>query len=162
MRKITIYILVLAMVLSFVGCGSSQKQEELIAYINNDLVELVALENDVLESYGSVTGDNYTNDLDMYMEFTTTTVELARKLNDKAVNISEGIADEKILEIHRIYMNYSNKLLNVVILMVSALENQDATLIAEASEKLNEANNYALDYRESLTKLAEEYKVEIQ
>lgn len=162
MRRTIMYILVLVTVLSLTGCGSSEKQEELIDYINNDLAELVTLENEMLESYGSVTGDNYSNDIDMYTEFTTNTVELARKLYDKAVEISEDIADEKILEVHRLYLNYSNKSLNVTILMVSALEKQDVSLMVEANEKLNEANNYALDYKEALSKLAEEYNVEIQ
>ena len=64
MRRTIMYILVLVMVFSLTGCGSSEKQEELIDYINNDIAELVTLENEMLESYGSVTGDNYSNDIE--------------------------------------------------------------------------------------------------
>ena len=162
MKKAVSLMLALVVAFSLIGCGDSEKQEALLDYINNDLVEMGNIEGDLLASYESVTGDNYTSDLATYTEFTTNTAKLALELNDMAVEISGDITDEEILETHRIYMNYSNKFMNVINIMISAVENQDMALMTEANEKLNEANNLALDFKRELFKLAEEYDIEIK
>lgn len=159
-------IIVLCCVLSllyicFPTLFMNKKQEALLQYINHDIKDLGKLETEFLESYGSVTGENYVNDMTMYTEFTNNTIELARKLNDEAVELADSITDDELLEVHRLYMNYSNKCLNAVTLFTSALENQDYALVVEANEVLNEANNCIIDYRKELKKLANEYHVEI-
>lgn len=162
MKRITSVFLVLILAFSLVACGSNEKQEALLQYLNEDIVELVKIENELIESYSSVTGENYSSDMETYTEFVENTVNLARELNDEAVDLSLNISDDEVLDVHRLYMNYSNKFLSTISIMISALENQDATQIAEANEKLNEANNLVLDYKRELNKLAEKYNIEIQ
>ena len=162
MKKVMALIFVIVMVFGLTGCRAVERQEALLDYINNDVAELGTIEEELLASYESVSGENYTDDLEMYTEFTSNTSDLARNLNEKAVEIAEEITDEEILEVHRLYMNYSNKFMSVINLMISALENQDITLAVEANEKLNEANNYALDFRKALSRLAEKRDVEFK
>lgn len=140
---------------------TNKKQEMLLQYINHDIKDLAELETEFLESYSSVTGENYVNDMIMYTEFSNNTLELARELNDEAVELAESITDDELLEVHRLYMNYSNKCFNVVALSISALETQDYALIVEVNEVLNEANNYVIDYKKELRKLAEKYRVKV-
>lgn len=161
MKRIVVFCLIAVLLLGLGGCVVKEKQEALLNYINNDVIELGNIENELLASYGSVTGDNYANDLVTYTEFTTNTLQLAQQLNNKAVSITNGIEDEEILEIHRLYMNYSSKMLNTITIMVSAIEKQDALLMSQANEELNEANNAVLDYKLALNELAEKYGVEI-
>lgn len=162
MKRIVLIIMVLILAIGLGGCANNEKQESLLQYINNDVIEMGEIETKLIESYGSVTGENYINDNEMYEEFTEDTINLARELNDKAVELAFNIEDDEILEVHRLYMDYSNKFLNVIVIMISALENQDSTQIAEANEKLNEANNLALDYKKELNSLAKKYNVEIE
>lgn len=162
MKRVISMVMVLILMVGLVGCGSNEKQEMLLQYINNDIVAMGEIETKLLASYGSVTGENYTDDNVMYREFSDNTVNLARQLNDKAVEVASKITDEDILEVHRVYMDYSNKYLSVITIMLSALENQDSAQVTEANEKLNEANNLALDYRTKLNNLAKENNVEIE
>lgn len=159
MRKIVTLIISLAMMIGLVGCANTRKQEALREYLDVYVPELAAMEEELLASYESETGSNYTSDYDTYMEFTTYTINLARELNDASVEIASYIMDSEVLEVHRIYMNYSNKFLSAVNIMISALENQDVYELDEANARLNEANNFALDYNIELNKLMEKYKV---
>lgn len=159
MKKVVTLMLALAITIGITGCGNSEKQEALIDYINNSMAELGAIEAELLESYESVTGDNYTNDLDMLTELTTNTSVLARELQDKAVEIAEDITDAEILAVHQLYMNYSSKLMNAINLTILGIETQDMTAILEVNEMINESNNHILDYKEALYKLAEERRV---
>jgi len=162
MRRILLTILTLVLGVGLSGCGNSEKQEALLQYINNDCVEMAEIENKLLASYESVTGNNYVSDDKTYTEFTTNTIELAKQLNNKAVEVAGNIKDEEVLELHRIYMNYSNKFLSSFNLMIAGRDRQDMSKISEANERLNEANNLALDYKKELYRLAEKYNVEIQ
>lgn len=161
MKKVMALVLAVVMAVSMMGCGGSDTKEVLLDYINYDL-ELIGLyEEELLASYGSVTGDNYTSDADMYVEFVSTTADLAKGLYDEAVDISREIDDDKVLEVHRIYIKYSNKFMNLINLMITALEEQDMDKAMQANEDLNEVNNLALDFQTELLELAEEYDVEI-
>ena len=162
MKKISLVLITLLAVIGLVACiGNSKEQKAIISYINEDNVELAEIEEKLLASYGSVTGDNYVNDEIMYTELTTKTLGLVKDLNAKAVELSDSIRNPEVLEVHKIYMNYSSKFLSTINIMIEALEKQDSSLINEANETLNEANNFALDYRTELYKLADKYNVEI-
>ena len=162
MKKITVFILSLLLLFNLVGCGNRQKQEALLNYINVDLAELSEMETAFTESYGSVTGDNYTNDYVLYEELTNITSTLARKLNDKAVELVETIEDEEILEVHKKYMKFASNNLNAINLILSAVENQDYSQVSLANEKLNEATTIGIDFRKELNSLAEKYNVVIE
>ena len=75
------------------------------------------------------------------------------------LKIGDDIHDVEVQEVHRIYMNYSSKLLSTIGLMVLAIENQDVILMSQVNEKLNDANNLALDFRREISELAAKYNV---
>lgn len=162
MKRIFLYLLCTILMFSMFGCTNSKKQDALLKYINEDLVELSDMETDFLESYGSVTGDNYTSDYDMYVEFSNNTTILGRKLNEAAVKLAQNIDDEEILEVHKIYINSTSDYMNAVSLTLAAIETQDYAQVSSANEKLNNANNLALDFKKELNKLAEKYNVVIE
>ena len=157
MKRVICILLGLLMLLSLMGCGKSEKQADLYKYIEVDMAELAKLEEKMIKSYESVTGENYASDYDTYVELSEITIVLARELNDEVLDLSYEINDDELLEVHRIYMNYCSKFLSALGMIITAIENQDYTQISEANEKLNEANNFALDYRRALDDLAEKY-----
>lgn len=161
MRKFSSLILILICVLGIVGCGNNEKQDALMAYSNDILSELQPIEDAFNESYKSVTGENYNDDETTYNELKKNTIVLARELSDGALVACDEITDEEILEVHRIYVNYAANQLNAINLMITAIENEDRAMVSTANEKLNEANNYALDYMTKIQALTEKYDLEL-
>lgn len=162
-KKILMTFLAVVFVVCLAGCGSDEKQTELINYINGDAFkEIGKLEKEMQDSYNSVSGDNYKSDEKMYKEIKDNTSVLARDLNAKALKLSEDLEDEKIVKVHKIYIDYTADFLSALNLMESALENQDVSKVSEANEKLNSSNQKGIDYRTELKKLAKEYDVEIK
>ncbi len=136
-------------------------QDAILDYINEDVVALGTIEAELLTSYGSVTGANYISDAVTYAEFTSKTLGLAQSLNNEAAQMAGTITDERVMEVHKLYMDYSTKFLNVIIIMISAIEDQDVAQVTQANEILNEANQLAMDYSTALRALADEYEIEI-
>ena len=108
-----------------------------------------------------MTGSNYVNDETTYKEFVNSTLPLAGKLNELSIQTVNNITDKEILEVHKIYINYTSKYLAAVNMVTLALENQNTSQVLEANEILNEANNLAIDYRKALYELAEKYNITI-
>lgn len=162
MKKILALALSVVMILSFTGCVDTEKQDALISYINEDLVALSKLETRFMDSYASVSGENYTDDETMYNEFVNNTVVLARQLNDATTEVASTIEDSALLEVHKLYMESSSNYLNAVTMIIAALENQDYALMTEANEKISQANTFGLDFKTKLNALAEEYGVVIE
>ena len=161
MKKFLGLLLAGVMALSLAGCGGDDKAEGLVDYINTDIQEAVDIEVEMLESYRSVTGENYTDDLTSYDEIVNNTIVLARELNDELTELSGEIEDEAILEVHKDYMAYASEYLSALGLMISALENQDYAQMSEANEKISNANMYSLEFQSGIKALAEEYGVEL-
>ncbi len=155
MKKLLVSFLAIVLTLSFAGCADTAKQDAIIDYVNNDVAALGVAEEAFLNSYASVTGDNYTDDETMYVELTENTIILARELSNLATDIAGEITDTEILEVHKIYMNASNKYLTAMGEIISALEAQDYEKISVANETLGEANNLMIDFAPALKTLAE-------
>jgi len=157
---VVVGIVVFALTYLFFIRGYSTRKE-LLKYINQDIKELSSVEKKLLKSYTNVTGSNYVNDETTYKEFVNSTLPLAGKLNELSVQTVNNITDKEILEVHKIYINYTSKYLAAVNMVTLALENQNTSQVLEANEILNEANNLAIDYRKALYELAEKYNITI-
>ena len=155
MKRIISLALILVMVLALVGCADTAKQDAIMNYVNVDLVAIAEIEGQMLESFESVSGDNYVDDETMYNEFNNVTAILARDLNNKATEIAGTITDPELLEVHKIYMDYATKFSSAINIMIAALQEQDTAQVAEANEKINESNNLYLDYNQKLNALIE-------
>ena len=162
MKRNSLLVIPIVLLMFLAGCVSSEKQDALLKYLNEDLVEIAEIETAMLESYGSVSGNNYTDDADMYDELTMNTIELAKQLNIKAVDVMNSLTDENIMEVHKLYVEFTTKYISAFTLMLAALEEQDHKLIAEANEYIAEGNNLGFDYQRGLQKLADEYDVTIE
>ena len=161
MKNFICILLIFVLSVSLVGCSNNEKQDELLKYSNDIVSKLEPIEDAFNKSYKSVTGENYIDDETTYTEFTENTIVLARELSDKALDFANEINDEEIMEVHRIYINYASNQLNAINLMITAIENKDREMVSTANEKLNEANNYALDYKTKIKSLVKKYDLEI-
>ncbi len=161
-KALSLSLAVLLVLFSLAGCADTEKQDAIVNYINNDLAKLGEAEAAFMESYASVSGDNYTDDATMLAEFSENTVILARKLSDLATEMSGEITDTDVLNVHKIYMNGSSKFLSALTTMIAALENQDYEKMTAANESINEANNLMLEYSTAVKALAEENGVVLE
>ena len=161
-KMLSFTVLIILSMMCIVGCGGDPKQEEFLNYVNgNDVKAMGEIENKLLESYGSVTGDNYKDDDTMYKEIEKNTITYANKLNEKATKVASTIEDEKLKAVHEKYLKYTSKMQSIMTKLLKALKEQDLDKASEANELINEANQYMLDYRDELKKLATEYDVEL-
>jgi len=161
MKKITLITLSLIMAFTLVGC-STDKQDAIANYINEDVAMLSEIEVQVSESFNGVVGDNYTSDQAIIDEFKTNTISLAEELYNAAVEVAENISDEDVKAVHNKYVEFSEKFLEGVTDVATAIENQDTEQATAASDVIAESDELFDEYLEELQKLAEENSVEIE
>lgn len=154
-------LIAVMVVMCLVACGTTQKQKDIMEYISIDSVEMYKIESEALASYDSVTGPNFVDERTMYNEIKTNTINLARELNDMALNVEVELSDDEILEVHRIYVEFSDKLLSAMELMMSGIENQNVEEINQANATMNETNFLSIEYIKAVQDLAKEYNVEL-
>ena len=83
----------------------------------------------------------------------------SKKLIEEAESIE--IETSEVKKVHEIYLDAINKNNQAFTLMLSALENQDYTVMTQANEKLDEARKLLRDYESALGTLAKEHDVDI-
>lgn len=158
MKKIILFAVSLIAAFSLCACGGAdkEKQQAIMQYINEALAEAAEIEADMLESYYSVTGENFVDDYTAYAEFSSTTVFLAKDLADNAEEIGTNLADEEILAVHSHYADYTENFLGYIENMVTAIEHIDAAQTEEAEEKMSSAGQYYTNASSAITKFNEE------
>jgi CRISPR/Cas system-associated endoribonuclease Cas2 len=72
------------------------------------------------------------------------------------------IETDDLRKIHEDYIEATNIQASVFMLIVSAIEIQDSTIINEANEKQNTACKMIRDYQNEVKKLADEHDVKLE
>ena len=160
MNKVCSIGILCAGLLGMAGCVDKEAQEAVKTYIDTTSVPLMEQEQKMLESYTSVIGDNYTDDATMCMEFVTNTIPLATNLQATAEGITETITNEEVLEVHNIYLSYVSEFVGALRMLLTAVDEQDQAIAAEANAMLNNANTYTVEFRTALQELKEKYSLE--
>ena len=137
--------------------GGDAVQDDLLDYINNDTTEMKQLDTEVIELYEKA--QNSESDYTMYEILMNEVIPKSQKLIEEAESIE--IETDELKEVHEIYLDAINKNNQAFTLMLSALENQDYTVMTQANEKLDEARKLMRDYENALKELAKEHDVEI-
>lgn len=159
-RFISIFI-ICSLMLCLTGCFNNEKQDALLKYVNEDMKELNVIETDLLDNYQNVLADNGITDQSFYNSLTTEIIVSANNLRDKANKVTENISDEKILEVHKLYVNYTDTLLVSFNLYAEGAKDSNIDKANEASEKMLEAVEHSKEYKTKLNELAAEYNVEL-
>ena len=160
MKKFFSIITLCTMLLGMAGCVDKEAQEAVMSYVDTASMTFGTMEKQMLESYTSVIGDNYTDDATMCMEFVTNTIPLATNLQATAEGITETITNEEVLEVHNIYLSYVSEFVGALRMLLTAVDEQDQAIAAEANAMLNNANTYTVEFRTALQELKEKYSLE--
>ena len=153
-------LFVLTSALFLAACGSNPVQDDLINYINEEVSPLFETETEIVEAYESVTGDNYTDDNELYNALESYIIPKYSDFIDDLEQITPET--EEVRAIHEEYIEASNLQYNAMVKMLPALENQDYALISEANEMLSEGRSKMRHYVSSLESLAKENNVEFE
>ena len=141
---------------------NNKTSQELLDYINSDMIRLGQIETEMINSYNSVAGVNYTDDLASYDEIKNVTLPAARKLTSEANTVYNRLSSKEIKEVHLIYLDICNEYCEAFDGILEGLEKQDVTTVRKAVEKIEQINALATDYQNAIKQLAEKYGLEWQ
>ncbi|MCM3617953.1 hypothetical protein M3936_10215 [Sutcliffiella horikoshii] len=158
-RQLCLFSLLLVMLLSACSTTDSEK-DDLINYINTELPKVAELEFEAIDSYGSVSGQNYTDDWTMYEIIDTVTIPAYEEFITKLESIRPKT--EAVREIHEIYIEGSNAQLQGFKKIRVALEQQDYDKVFEANEHLDEGRAKIRQFQIKLEDLMHEHGVEYE
>ncbi len=158
-RQLCLFALLLVMLLSACSTTDSEK-DDLINYINTELPKVAELEFEAIDSYGSVSGQNYTDDWTMYEIIDTVTIPAYEEFITKLESIRPKT--EAVREIHEIYIEGSNAQLQGFKKIRVALEQQDYDKVFEANEHLDEGRAKIRQFQIKLEDLMHEHGVEYE
>jgi len=150
--------MVFGLFLVLAGCGN-QVQDDLLNYINNDMSSIVDLETKAITEYESVTGDNYTNDEDMYIHLLDVVLPAYQTLIEEAEAIDPDTPE--VIQVHELYLEATNTQYNAIVKVLAAIETQDYDLISDANQMLSEGRSEMRNFLNTVQQLAEENNVEI-
>jgi hypothetical protein len=146
------------LVFNLVAC-SSKVSKELITYINDDMQPLAEQEEELMELYNGVTGDNYTDDIELY----DVLEELVPMYNDFIEDVEAvDISSKEIRDVHELYIEAINLQSEAFIGIQDAIEYQDRLGIQDANSRLSKARKLFRQYEEKMQELMKEHNVKIE
>ncbi len=151
MKKLLTLTLAVLMTVLLLSCGTSLA-DELVTYINDDMPAILSLEEQMTASFDSITGDNFTNDADMYTEIAEVTLPAVTEMNTLATAI---VPENKELNaVHSLLCEYTAKYMEGYAALLTALEAQDEAMVESANVALEEAAALSVTYYDDLYNLA--------
>jgi hypothetical protein len=129
--------------------ASKVPKKDYQAYISS-VRSLVSAENSILKKYGSVTGENYTDDETMYLVLTDLTAEVNRFIT-KIERIQPK--NSTLRAAHNIYIEGWNLQFEAMLLTLEALEDQSYAGMARANKVLAQGRAKISEYRARIQKL---------
>ncbi len=151
MKKLLSLTLAALMSVLLLSCGVSLA-DELVSYINDDMPAILSLEEQMTASFDSITGDNFTNDADMYTEIAEVTLPAVTEMNTLATAIVPE--NKELSAVHSLLCEYTAKYMEAYTTLLTALESQDEALVDVANVTLEEAAALSVTYYDDLYNLA--------
>ncbi len=142
--------------LAFFGSGGGTVQDDLIDYINQDMLDIAPLDEEVHELYEKARTSE--NDYTFYLLLDEQVLPRAKKLTEDAEAISPKTKEVRAL--HEIYIDAVNTQFQAMTLIMAALESQDYVMVTNANEKLDESRKLYREYQTELEKLMDKHDVE--
>lgn len=159
MVKRMLAAVVFGLLLVLAGCGGPV-QDDILNYVNEELKTAQTLEDKAVSAYEGVAGVNYTDDQTMYDALVNEVIPNYTDLLSELESVK--IETDELKEIHEIYLSGAKLQYSAFEKIIEAIEKQDAGIIDEANQLLEEGRLQIEDYNDKLDKLAKEHNVEIE
>lgn len=144
--------LIIALILIF---SQNPVKDDLIDYVNNDMQSVAELESRTIDLFEEAKKQS---DLEMYLMLRDEILPIALQWQEEAENIE--VETKEVRELHEIYIRKVNETYNAMTISLSALENQDYTLVAQANEKMSLVRTLERDFLAKLDELMKKHGVE--
>jgi hypothetical protein len=135
-------------------------QDDLIDYINNGLSPIASLEQQAIDAYQSVSGENYKDDQTMYDAMTKTVIPNYEEFQKKLEALSPQT--KEVQDLHAIYINGVNSQMEGFKMVIEALEKSDASIIEQANVKLQAGKAGIDNFKSTMDSMAKQYDVTIK
>ncbi|MDB9822435.1 hypothetical protein OAC89_01910 [Deltaproteobacteria bacterium] len=112
--------------------GSAAK--ELVNYVNQGILRIEELEKRSLESYASVTGENYTTDERAYEELKDVVIPIYKRFLDGLKSINPE--NEDIKRVHGIYIRGAESMYDGFKTKMLGIENKNEPIKIQGNEKI--------------------------
>jgi len=140
-----------------VCCASSKVGLEVVNYVNQGILGIADLERRSLESYASVTGENYTTDQRVYEALKDQVIPVYKRFLDGLRNLNPQ--EKEIKKLHGIYIRGAELLYSGFKLKMVGIEKKDKNLIGLANEKIDKGRLENETWLKELTALSQQYGV---
>jgi hypothetical protein len=129
-------VAILIICLWLLGCAPGSVEKDLVNYINQDVMGVVAVEQVALARYAAVSGDNYVSDQELYNTLEHEVVPTFMEF----VNVLHRIEPETdtVKQLHAKFVNGTAYRLRGFQTIMGGLRSQDAQVIRAANSLLDE------------------------
>jgi len=155
----------LAAILLFFGlfllaACTSETQDELLTYINDDVKKLGQTEDKVVKKYDREREADHQDDEKFHAKLKDEIIPEYTALIDQAKAVK--IKDPELKKIHEKYISAAETQNDAFETILKAIETEDEGLIDEANDKLATGRKGMKDYRTSLEKMADENDIKLE
>lgn len=151
-RKIK-YVLLLLISILLVSCSENKRNKIYIDYITNTIPRLEEIDKKIIESFRSVTGENYKTDYELVKELNEKTIPLTKKLVRYSNEIYNGLENKDLKEIQDHYTTWANTYLDY-------FESLSDALLSE--ENIEEKLQLAEETGQRANELLDEFEVKVE
>ncbi len=157
MKKI---FFILPMLLLFIN-AKNPVTDDLLSYINTELPKVAKYEEAAIDAYDSVSGDNYTDDDDMYEALIDVVLPNYRKLVNGIEAITIKLKTKQVRKLNEKYVEAANTQLNAFTLLEIMLRTQNGDRMVEYNERLDKGRRLIREWQIELNDLCEKNGVEL-
>jgi hypothetical protein len=158
--KVKIFALFALFLLLLAGCKQNDVQKDLINYYNNGLAQIGTEEGEAISAYQGATGSNYKDDATLYDVMKNTVVPKYEAFKKKLEALQPKT--DEVKELHKIYLDGVDKQYKGFLLVIEALEKQDANIIDQANNILNEGGQIIGNFNTQLDEMLKKHDVVIK
>ncbi len=139
------------------GCAPGAVEKDLVNYINQDVMGVVAVEQAALARYAAVSGENYVSDRQLYNTLEREVVPTFTEF----VNVLHRIEPETdaVKQLHAKFINGATYRLRGFQTIMGGIRSQDAQVIRAANSLLDEGALELEKWRLELRQLYETYGI---
>ncbi|WP_051506911.1 hypothetical protein [Saccharibacillus sacchari] len=136
--------------------GNDPVQDDLLNYINEELIPLQTEESALIQKYNEKLDDPNSGDAELY-DTLQSIIPDYKELIERIESIQPETPE--VRELHEMYIATANKQYNAMVQMQAATEKHDMNIVSEANEKLDEARRGEREFSNALEKLSKAHNV---
>lgn len=159
MKGKAFFVTGLVLAVLIVGCEKQKGGEQIINYLNNDILRIFQLEETALKHYASVIGKNYTSDQALSEGLRERVIPNYSRFVDLLEEIHPS--DDDIRKLHHIYVQSAHEYQTGFGILLSAIEQKDPALTELANRHITEGRQKSEEWRKEFFALCKKNGIKV-